>query len=50
MPLPPKLTKKLCQATCDKTALDRSALRISRSFREVDALLNGPRKTGGAKK
>ncbi len=40
MPLPPNLIRRLSQATCDKTALDRKALRLSRSFREVNAILN----------
>ena len=39
MPLPPSVTRALLKATCDKTALDRKALRLGRSFREVNELL-----------
>ena len=39
MGLPPNLTRKLSQATCDKTKLNRLALCLCRSFREVERLL-----------
>ena len=39
MPLPPSVTRAILKATCDKTALDRKALRLGRSFREVNELL-----------
>lgn len=41
MTLPPGITKKLLQATSDKTELNKQALRLSRSFKEVSSLL-GP--------
>lgn len=39
MPLPPKLTRKLLCATCDKTALNCWALRICRGFKEANKQL-----------
>ena len=41
MALPPGITKKLMQATSDKTDLNKQALRLSRSFKEVNQLI-GP--------
>lgn len=35
MALPPGITKKLLQATSDKTDLNKQALRFNRSFKEV---------------
>ena len=35
MALPPGITKKLLQATSDKTDLNKQALRLNRSFKEV---------------
>lgn len=48
MPLPPGITKKLLQATSDKTELNKQALRMSRSFKEVNKLI-GPGKPKGKK-
>ena len=42
MPLPPSISRALLKATFDKTALDRKALRLSRSFLEVSELLGSP--------
>lgn len=39
MALPPGITKKLLQATSDKTDLNKQALRFNRSFKEVGKLL-----------
>lgn len=39
MALPPGITKKLLQATSDKTDLNKQALRLSRSFKEVNKLI-----------
>ena len=39
MALPPGITKKLLQATSDKTDLNKQSLRLSRSFKEVGKLL-----------
>ena len=41
MALPPGITKKLLQATSDKTDLNKQALRLSRSFKEVNKII-GP--------
>ena len=41
MALPPGITKKLLQATSDKTDLNKQALRLSRSFQEVNKII-GP--------
>ncbi|MCC8025035.1 MAG: hypothetical protein LIP16_07005 [Clostridium sp.] len=41
MALPPSITRKLLQATSDKTDLNKKALRLSRSFQEVNKLI-GP--------
>ena len=41
MALPPGITKKLLQATRDKTDLNKQALRLSRSFKEVNKII-GP--------
>lgn len=46
MALPPSITRKLMQATSDKTDLNKKALRLSRSFQEVNKLLG----SGGKKK
>lgn len=43
MALPPGITKKLLQATSDKTDLNKQALRLSRSFKEVNKII-GPGK------
>ena len=41
MALPPGITKKLLQATSDKTDLNKQALRLSRSFNDaMDELLS----------
>ena len=40
MHLPPPITRKLLQATSDKTRLNYQALRISQSFQEVQKLLD----------
>lgn len=51
MGLPPSITKKLMQATSDKTGLNKQALRFSRSFKEVNKILgNGERKDKKGKK
>lgn len=39
MALPPGITKKLLQATSDKTSLNKQTLRMSRSFKEVNKLI-----------
>ena len=39
MALPPGITKKLLQATSDKTDLNKQALRFNHSFKEVGKLL-----------
>ena len=39
MALPPGITKKLLQATSDKTDLNKQALRFNRYFKEVGKLL-----------
>ena len=39
MALSPGITKKLMQATSDKTDLNKQALRLSRSFKEVNKVL-----------
>lgn len=39
MALPPAITRKLLQATSDKTDLNKKALRLSHSFQEVNKLL-----------
>ncbi|MGN0373561.1 MAG: hypothetical protein ACI4F3_12170 [Enterocloster sp.] len=49
MPLPPGITRKLLQATSDKTALDRKALHLSHSFQEVSKLLESSLKPPGKK-
>ena len=41
MPLPPKMTRSLLKATCDKTDLNKKVLRLHRSFKEVDKIING---------
>lgn len=41
MKLPPKLVRSLCQATCDKTELDRKALHFRKCFLEVCKVLEG---------
>ena len=41
MALPPGITKKLLQATSDKTDINKQALRFNRSFKEVDKIING---------
>ena len=50
MPLPPGITKKLLQATADKTALNKQALRINRSFQEVSKFLGTASKSSKEKK
>ena len=39
MALPPKITRSLQRATCDKIALDRCFLRLLFRFRQVARLL-----------
>ena len=39
MALPPKITRSLQRATCDKNALDRCFLRLLFRFRQVARLL-----------
>ena len=39
MALPPGITKKLLQATSDKTDLNNHALRLSRSFKDVNKII-----------
>ena len=39
MALPPKITRSLQRATCDKIALDRCFLRLLCRFRQVARLL-----------
>ena len=39
MALSPGITKKRMQATSDKTDLNKQALRLSRSFKEVNKVL-----------
>ena len=41
MKLPPKLTRQLCKATCDKKDWDKRALKLCKAFREVNKCL-GP--------
>ncbi len=41
MKLPPKLTRQLCKATCDKKDWDKRALKLCKAFREVKKCL-GP--------
>lgn len=50
MPLPPGITKKLLQATADKTELNKRALRINRSFQEVSKFLGTASKSSKEKK
>lgn len=49
MALPQGITRKLMQATSDKTELNKQALRLGRSFQEVNKLL-GPGSRGKDKK
>ena len=44
MALPPSITRKLLQATCDKTSLNRQVLRYHRCFKEVLKILDCPQK------
>lgn len=39
-----KVTKKLAQATADKTELNRQVLRWKKSFGEVEKVINGQKK------
>lgn len=41
MKLPPKLTRQLSKATCDKKDWDKRALKLCKAFREVNKCL-GP--------
>lgn len=44
MSLRETIIKKLQQATCDKPELNRQTLKIQKSLKEVQKVLNGPRK------
>ncbi|EEG51254.1 hypothetical protein CLOSTASPAR_06665 [[Clostridium] asparagiforme DSM 15981] len=41
MALPEKMTRSLLRATSDKTDLNKKVLRLHRSFKEVDKIING---------
>lgn len=46
MALPEKMTRSLLRATSDKTDLNKKVLRLHRSFKEVDKLINSkPKKS-----
>ena len=41
MALPEKMTRSLLRATSDKTDLNKKVLRIHRTFKDVDKIING---------
>jgi len=41
MAAPGKKTRSLLRATSDKTDLNKKVLRLHRSFKEVDKIING---------
>lgn len=50
MALPQGITRKLMQATSDKTELNKQALRLGRSFQKVNKLLGPGSKNKKGKK
>lgn len=40
MAIPEKMTRGLLRATSDKTDLNKKVLRLRRSFKEVDKIIN----------
>ncbi|MBS6955225.1 MAG: hypothetical protein KH230_18555 [Enterocloster asparagiformis] len=49
MALPEKMTRSLLRATSDKTDLNKKVLRLHRSFKEVDKIINGKTKKSDKK-